>query len=190
MKTLKKYSMALAVSAMVTMPIAPVTAAEFNPNPSSQSLAFEQGEALWLEDNQDRRRRFRRHRRGVRGGDILVGAAILGGIAILAGSANRNRRARQEIPQNFPQNNPQNFPQNGQQNFPQNNSQGNDIGNAINICSDAALQSAGNEYNINQIRSVTRDGQGWRVDGDLNGPEAASFACGVSAGDVQFIQIN
>ncbi len=185
MKRLKKYSLATAVISMVAMPIAPVTAAEFNPSIISDASQFErqfeQGEPVWIEDNQDyRRRRFRKHRRGIRGGDILVGAAILGGIAILAGSSNRkrrdnyNRRSQQRV----------------QQTVPQANVVSNDIGNAINLCSNAALQSAGSDYNINQIRNVSRDGDGWRVDGDLTGPTAASFACGVTAGNVQFIQLN
>ncbi len=185
MKRLKKYSLATAVVSMVVMPIAPVTAAEFNPIVELGDTSVEQGEPTWIEDNQDRRRRrFRKHRRGIRGGDILVGAAILGGIAILAGSSNRKRRG--DYQRRSPQRAPQNFPQSA----PQGNVISNDIGNAINLCSNAALQSAGSEYNINQIRNVSRDGDGWRVDGDLAGPTAASFACGVTAGNVQFIQLN
>lgn len=180
MKMLIKYSLASAVAAMVAIPVAPVTAAELNVGPSSQIANINDSEPLWLNDNQDRRRRGYRHRRGVSGGDILVGAAILGTIAVIAGSSNRSDRRRNDYPQ-----------QRSRQNFPQ---QGgfavNDIGGAVNACSDAALQSAGGDYQIEQIRSVSRDGQGWRVDGDLNGPNPASFACGVSNGGVQFIQLN
>lgn len=181
MKMLKKYSLASAVVAMVAIPVAPVTAAKLNIVSSSQITSFDGAEPVWLDDNQDRRRRgYRRHRGGVSGGDILVGAAILGTIAVIAGSSNRSDRRRNDYPQ-----------QRSRQNFPQ---QGgfvvNDIGSAVNACSDAALQSAGNEYQVDQIRSVSRDGQGWRVDGDLIGPNSASFACGVSNGGVQFIQLN
>lgn len=185
MEMLKKYSLAGAIAAMVAMPVTPVSAAEINVGSSSEISMINDGNSIWLEDNSDGRRRYGRHRRGISGGDILVGAAILGTIAVIAGSSNKsNRRSRDDYP---PQRVPQNFPQQNQQ-------QGgffvNDIGSAVNACSDAALQSAGNEYQVNQISSVSRDGQGWRVDGNLIGPDQLGFACGVNNGGVQFIQLN
>lgn len=185
MKMLKKYGLGSAIVALVAMPVVPVTAAEINVNPTPSAFSIEEGEPLWMQDNQDRRRRGYRRHRGVSGGDILVGAAILGTIAVIAGSSNKSDRRRSR--DNYP-------PQRAPQNFPPQNQQGgfigNDIGSAVHACSDAALQSAGNDYQINQIRSVSRDGQGWRVDGDLIGPQNAGFSCGVSNGGVQFIQLN
>lgn len=194
MKTLKQISLGSAVFALVAVPVAPVTAADINVVSTHDFSSVDDKTPIWTEDNSDGRRR--RHRRGrVSAGDIFTGIAILGGIAIIADAASKsNKRTRNDYPpQNVPQ---QNFPQQNfpQQNFPQQNDQngfgGNDIGSAVNICSNAAVQSAGNQYQVNQIRSVTRDGQGWRVEGNLIGPDSAGFSCGVSNGNVQFIQLN
>lgn len=43
------------------------------------------------------RRGWRRHRRGIRGGDILAGAIILGGIAAIASASNNNRRRDRDV---------------------------------------------------------------------------------------------
>lgn len=188
MKNLKHISLGSAIFALVAVPVAPVTAADINVVSTHDFSSVDDKTPIWTEDNADRRRR--RHRRGrVRAGDIFTGIAILGGIAIIADAASKsNKRTRNDYPpQNVPQ---QNFPQ---QNFPQNNQGGfggNDISSAVNICSNAAVQSAGNQYQVNQIRSVTRDGQGWRVEGNLIGPDSAGFSCGVANGNVQFIQLN
>ncbi len=190
MKTLNKLSLGSAAFGLLAVPITPVMAAEINVISTHDFSTVDDKTPVWTEDNADRRRR--RHRRGrVRAGDVFAGIAILGGIAIIADAASKSKKRHRNDypPQSYP---PQNYPQ---QNVPQrNNSQGgfgdNDIGSAVNICSNAALQSAGNQYQVNQIRSVTRDGQGWRVEGSLVGPDQAGFSCGVANGNVQFIQLN
>lgn len=190
MKTLKKISLSGAILSITAVPAVPVTAADINVVSSNVPTSIDDQTPVWTEDNADRRRR--RHRRGrVRTGDIFTGIAILGGIAILADAASKSKkRSRNDYPRNdYP---PQNVPQqnNPPQNSPQGGFGGNDISSAVNICSDAALQSAGEQYQVNQIRSVTRDGQGWRVEGNLIGPNSAGFSCGVTNGNVQFIQLN
>lgn len=190
MKTLNKLSLGSAIFGLLVVPITPVTAAEINVISTHDFSTVDDKTPVWTEDNADRRRR--RHRRGrVRAGDVFAGIAILGGIAIIADAASKSKKRNRKDypPQDYP---PQNYPP---QNVPQrNNSQvgfgDNDIGSAVNICSDAALQSAGSQYQVNQIRSVTRDGQGWRVEGSLVGPDQAGFSCGVANGNVQFIQLN
>lgn len=185
MNTLKRLSFGGAIFALLSVPVAPVTAAEINVVSSNDFSEIDDKTPAWTEDNADRRRR--RHRRGrVSAGDVFAGIAILGGIAIIADAASKSKKRNRNDypPQNYPQ---QNVPQ---QNNSQNGFGNDDIGSAVNICSDAALQSAGNGYQVNQIRSVNRDGQGWRVEGSLVGPDSANFSCGVANGNVQFIQLN
>ncbi len=180
MNILEKFSLGSVVFGLLAAPVATATAAEINVDSSHNFSTVDDKTPLWVEDNADRWRR--KHRRGrVRAGDIFTGIAILGGIAIIADAASKSKkRNRNDYP-----------PQNAQQ---RNNSQSgfgnNDIGSAVNICSNAALQSAGSQYQVNQISSVTRDGQGWRVEGHLIGPNSAAFSCGVANGYVHYIQLN
>lgn len=177
---LKKPSLAVAAVAIISMPIAPVSAAEFNINTSAKALSYEEGQLDWTEDNADRRRRHRRYRRGrVSAGDIFAGIAILGGIAVIADAASKSKKRKRD---RYDYQQPQRAPQDG--------FGGNDIGTAVNLCSDAALQSAGADYRVDRINSVSQDGNGWRVDGALIGPQSTGFSCGVSNGGVQFIQLN
>lgn len=119
-----------------------------------------------------------RHRDKVDGGDILTGIAILAGIAIVAGAASkgdkRNRNS-DRYPNDYPQDNRRDA----------NVFRGNDVGTAVQTCTSAAERGSAR---VEEIRSVTRDGDGWRVEGDLSGGEDQNFTCGSTNGDVDFIQ--
>ena len=125
-------------------------------------------------------RRYYRHRDRVDAGDVLTGIGILAGIAIIAGAASdadkqsRNDR-RYEDRNDYPRNDDRPISQND------------DLGSAVSVCTDAAERSVGNNARVNEIRSVTRDGNGWRVEGDLN---ADSFSCAATDGRVDYIRIN
>jgi hypothetical protein len=52
------------------------------------------------------------------------------------------------------------------------------------VCSNAAERDGAR---VNEIRSVTRDGDGWRVEGGLSGGQDESFTCGATNGEVDFV---
>lgn len=124
------------------------------------------------------RRRYDHHDR-VDGGDILTGIGILAGIAIIASAASsadkksRNDRRYEDRNDDRRDDRPV--------------YQENDLGSAVTLCTDAAESSAGNNARVSEIRSVTRDGNGWRVEGDLN---SDSFTCAATDGRVDYIRIN
>ena len=143
--------------------------------------------AVWLEQDKTvltaageyngwNRRRYR-HRDRIDGGDILAGVAILAGIAIVAEAASKDsQRGRDRYPGD-------NYPQDSRRDS--NVSRGNDVGTAVETCSVAAER---NNSRVDEIRSVTRDGNGWRVEGGLTGGEVRNFTCGTTNGEVDFIQ--
>jgi hypothetical protein len=127
-------------------------------------------------------RRWRHHDR-IDGGDILTGIGILAGIAIIAGAASdADKRDRDE-----PRYDDRNDDRRDDRPIGQSAYQDNDLGTAVSACTDAAERSAGNGARVSEIRSVTRDGNGWRVEGDLS---QDSFTCAATDGRVDYIRIN
>ncbi len=138
---------------------------------------------------------YRRHRRydhdRIDGGDIVTGIGILAGIAIIADIAskakNSERRTRGErYPERFPETYPQDKRDNSTDRYDRS---GDDVGSAVSLCSDAAERSAGGNATVEEIRSVTREGSGWQVTGDLSGG-ARSFTCATSGGQVENIRLS
>ena len=125
------------------------------------------------------RRRYR-HRDRVDGGDILTGIGILAGIAIIAGAASSADKQSRNEPRYEDRNDE---PRNDDRPVYQDN----DLGSAVTVCTDAAERSAGDGARVSEIRSVTRDGNGWRVEGDLNND---GFTCAATDGRVDYIRIN
>ena len=122
------------------------------------------------------RNRRHRHRDRVDGGDILAGIAILAGVAIVADAASKQGRDDRR-PAPYP---PERYPQDERT-----GGRGNDVSSAVEVCSWAAERD---NAQVEEIRSVTRDGEGWRVEGGLSGGEDDSFVCGATNGEVDFIQ--
>lgn len=127
-------------------------------------------------------RRFGCRRRGIRGGDILAGALILGGIAAVASAASNNNRRRdrevivREVPQPDPRLNQR--------------SNASELSIAADECSIAVSGQAGNDARIDRITAVARDGAGWRVEGLIAYPQGQEqFLCGVTGGQIDYIQI-
>lgn len=124
------------------------------------------------------RRRHWGHRDRIDGGDILAGIGILAGIAIIADAASKSDKRDRDVPRN--------------RDYDYDDSRapapaygGNDVGTAVSSCTDAAERSANGR--VDEIRSVTRDGNGWRVDGEIGND---GFTCGTSNGRVDYIRIN
>lgn len=150
---------------------------------------------------QDYRRRYRHHNR-VRTGDVLTGIGILAGIAILASASNKEKyrdRNQTRYPDNYPDNRAPNHQDDQRQSLPDRDDRRaeagqNDVGAAVAACSDAAESRSENQsrgdVRVEEIRSVTRDGAGWRVEGAISGGDARNFSCGVTGGQVDFIQFN
>lgn len=130
-----------------------------------------------------RRGGWGRHRDNVDAGDILTGIGILAGIAIIASAASKKDNPPPPPP-------PESYPGDYDYNAAPAQSRGdNDIGSAVNACSVAAEHSAGGNARVDEIRSATRDGNGWRVEGSLSNADAQGFICGANGGVVDFVQL-
>jgi hypothetical protein len=141
----------------------------------------------------DHRRGWGRRHDDIDGGDILTGIGILAGIAILAdavssSSKGQNRRRQEDRPV-YRDSAPERY-----ENGPSANSgggySGDDLGTAVTACNDAAERSAGGSARVQEIRSVTRDGNGWRVAGDLDRGSNRGFTCNATDGWVDNIQLD
>ncbi len=132
-----------------------------------------------IEQAYDGHRRRWRHRDRVDAGDILAGIGILAGIAIIAGAASdaskNDRSDRDDRPYDE-----RDIDQ------PEPDYAGGDLGSAVSACTAAAEQAAGNDERVNEIRSVTRDGAGWRVEGEL---ASNGFTCAATDGRVDYIRL-
>jgi hypothetical protein len=127
-----------------------------------------------LQQSNDGHRRRWRHRDRVDAGDVIAGIGILAGIAIIADAASKaDKRDRDEPRYEERRDEPPVY-------------QDNDLGTAVNVCTDAAERSMGNGARVSEIRSVTREGEGWRVEGDLNNN---SFNCAATNGRVDYIRL-
>lgn len=162
-----------------------------------------------------RRYGHRRHHRGVDAGDVIAGVLVLGGIAAIASAANNNSRKqreeyerereryeqqrrdeawRQQQNQQQGYNEGYQAPYGNEQNYGQGyNQQGygqNDLNSAVQYCSEAARAQSGNGSAV-QVRSVTRNGNGWRVEGTTTGQYGGQgFSCGTSNGQIDFLQMD
>ncbi|MEO1044462.1 MAG: hypothetical protein AAFX04_03375 [Pseudomonadota bacterium] len=149
------------------------------------------------DETADRWRRGRRCgwgrcRRGVRGGDILAGALILGGIVAIASAASNNnrRRDRDVVVREVPRPDPRIDPRFDDRRFDDRRSGASELSEAADQCSFAVQGQAGNDARIDRITTVARDGNGWRVEGLLAYPNGRdSFLCGVTAGQIDYVQI-
>ncbi len=129
----------------------------------------------------------RRHRHRVSGNDILTGIGILTGIAILADvvSSNEQRNRRDRRPET--RNEPDAYPPIASADI--STPQGDDIGVAVSACSKAAEDAARNNERVKSVDSVTRNGEAWRVMGQLGGANGISFDCQTSNGRVDSVKL-
>lgn len=173
MKFSGKLILASGAAAMLAATPMPLMAANMGAKPETASAGD------LMQQTADGHRRRYRHRDRVDAGDVLTGIGILAGIAIIAGAAgdaekqNRNEPRYDDRREDRTDNRPA--------------YQDNDLGSAVSSCTEAAERSVGNGARVSEIRSVTREGNGWRVEGDLNND---GFACATANGRVDYIRIN
>lgn len=132
----------------------------------------------------------RRHRSGIDGGDVLAGILVIGGIAAIASAASKNNRDRRYEDRDYRNDAPRYDDRRADPRQDSRYDRGTgDMESAINACSDAAERQAGRDARVSAIESVVRDGQGWRVEGELSNSDERTFLCGASEGRVDFVQI-
>lgn len=121
---------------------------------------------------------YHRHRDRVDAGDILAGILIIGGIAAVASAAsNANKNKQRERDYRYPD---EDYRQ------PEGNSggyaddprsewrEGTGIDGAINRCTDEISRGS---TRVDEVDSVNRDGDGWRVEGRTEG--GGNFSCSI-----------
>lgn len=140
-------------------------------------------------------RGYRRHHDRIDGGDILAGILVIGGIAAIASAASRNDRDRRYEERDYPRQDPRyddrRVDSRDDSRYDDSRyDRGTDaMESAINVCSDAAERQAGRDARVSSVQSVIRDGEGWRVEGELSNSSERTFLCGASDGRVEFVQI-
>lgn len=122
------------------------------------------------------RRGWRRgwRRRGIRGGDVLAGVLILGGIAAVASAANNNRRRERDVVI-VERDRDRNYDRREDRRDDRRNTRrstgASGLENAVSQCVDRIEQ----DIRVDSVDSVDRNGRGWLVTGALfNG---SSFLC-------------
>jgi len=140
-------------------------------------------------------RGYRRHRDRIDGGDILAGILVIGGIAAIASAASKNDRDRRYEERDYRSRNQRyddrraDTRDDSRYDDRKYDRGTGDVQSAINICSDAAERQAGRDARVSAIQSVVRDGDGWRVEGELSNSAERTFLCGASEGRVDFVQL-
>lgn len=135
-------------------------------------------------------RGHRRHRDRVSGGDILAGILVIGGIAAIASAASKNNRDRRTDDRDYRSDQERHDDWRAEtRNDSRDNRGTGAMESAINACSSAAERQAGRDAQVTAIESVARDGDGWRVEGELSNSDQSTFVCGATEGRVDFVQI-
>lgn len=128
------------------------------------------------------RRGWRGHRRGVRGGDILAGVLVLGGIAAIASAANNNRQRdryrdrevvvveRDRVRDRDYDYRPENRDVN-RRTTTRSTSGGSGIDNAVSMC----LNEIEQNIRVDSVDGASRVGSGWIVTGSLF--DGSGFSC-------------
>ena len=164
------------------------------------------GDRHWRGDRWRGDRRWRRHhRRGSDAGAVLAGAAVVGALALLIGSANKSKRDRDgDARDNVPPPSRPGYPDNS---YP--GDRGNSGGSgssaiqtendAADACASAAEREAeriGTNPGVRSVDSVDGSGREWRVSGTVeaggdNRTQAAAyrFTCSVRYGQVERVDI-
>jgi hypothetical protein len=197
MTSFRKIALGAATAAMLSASATPAMAASFYSVTKASAASGD------MQSASDYRRRYRHHRDRVDAGDVIAGIDILAGIAIIAGAASKAKNdKRRTSGERYPEPYPDSYPNRDTQDtrpystppVPNGSasgdySAGNDLGAAVDACTRAAEQSAGGNARVEEIRSVTREGNGWQVLGRLNGT-ARGFSCVASNGVVDSVRLD
>lgn len=130
-----------------------------------------------------------RHRDRIDTGDVLAGILILGGIAAVASAANKKKQQR-DPEYRYPDNDyPQQRERSGGNYAGDDRSESRDsadtrIDGAIDRCMDEVSRGS---TKVEEVDSVNRDGDGWRVQGRTSG--GGQFTCAID-GDGRIRKVN
>lgn len=198
----KKFSTILASTALVVTGFTPAMAAPINTG-AAPATPIEMSQYVWNTDNATAegrrgyrgyrgyrgnrgRRGHRRHRGRVSGGDVVAGILILGGIAAIASAASSNKRERRSEDRDYRD---RDYRSDRRNNERQSQVGTTAMQRAISVCTNAAEQQAGRDARISEITAVARDGNGWRVEGEMTGATQSNFLCGATNDRVDFVQL-
>lgn len=173
MNTFGKTALTAGLMAMVATTPLPAIAA----TGMATSVKAEGGIAHYGEAADYHRRHWRKRRLDVDAGDVILGIGLIAAIAAVADSAEKNRRDRGD--DEYPR-----TPDYDREAVPSYNG-GDDVGSAVTACTDAAESAANGQ--VDEIGSVTREGNGWRVEGEIGND---GFVCTVNDGRVEDIRID
>jgi hypothetical protein len=167
MVILRKFVLVVAASALVMTSAAPAMARDY--------------------DDYDYGRHHGDHDK-IDGGDVLTGIGILAGIAILATVVSSSSSKKHRSDTRYPDQYPRSY---GGRPGDSRSYQGNsdDVGTAVNACSAAAEQRAGGNVGVDEIRSVTREGAAWLVEGILGNRGDTTFRCSTTYGQVDYVRL-
>lgn len=123
----------------------------------------------------------RHHRDRVDAGDVLTGILIIGGIAAIASAASSNNKKRdryerrdESYPDNRDQRDYSRDDERPEWQGQQGGEAGGDINGAINRCMSEVSRGSSR---VQDVDSVAREGDGWRVMGSMT--TGSSFSCAV-----------
>jgi hypothetical protein len=169
-----KAALAAGLGAMVATTPLPAMAAY-----GSKQAVSTQHEASVYDDASDyHRRRWRNRRLDVDAGDVIAGIGLIAVIAAIADSAGKDNRRGDD--RRYEDERPRDYDRSPEPSYRGND----DVGSAVTACTEAA-ERAGNGR-VDEIGSVTRDGNRWRVEGEIGND---AFTCSVSDGRVDDIRI-
>ncbi|MEP1422380.1 MAG: hypothetical protein ABJK59_11475 [Erythrobacter sp.] len=122
-----------------------------------------------------RRGRGYRGRRGVRGGDILAGVLVLGGIAAIASAASKNNRRRDRevvvVERDRDRDRDYNYRPENRRSTDRSTSGGSGIDNAVSMC----LNEIEQNIRVDSVDGASRVSSGWVVTGSLF--DGSGFSC-------------
>jgi hypothetical protein len=125
-----------------------------------------------------------RYRRGPRSGDVIAGILVLGTIAAIASSAQKNRERSEPYPDRYPNRYPR--PDERDYRTPRGDRyESGGIGRAVDMCLDEVERMRGR---VDRVENASRRGDGWHVSGQLEGGDA--FTCRIdNDGRVSDVQL-
>jgi hypothetical protein len=121
------------------------------------------------------RRGWRRgyRRRGIRGGDILAGALVIGGIAAIASAASNNRRRDRDVVvvERRVRDRDYDYRPENRRSTNRSTNSGSGIDNAVSMC----LNQIEQDIRVDSVDGASRVGSGWIVTGSLF--DGSGFSC-------------
>ena len=196
MTKITKFSALAASTALIFTGFSPAMAAPMHPG-VVVATPIDSGALGWNADSDKAEgwrgyrghRGHRRHRDGIDGGDILAGILVIGGIAAIASAASKNNRDRRYEDRDYRSENQRYDDRRSDSRDDSRSDRGTGaMESAISVCSNAAERQAGRDARVSAIESVARDGEGWRVEGELSNSDQRTFLCGATDGRVDFVQ--